>query len=290
MIQKMNMITLLAAASLGGLVFFAGPLSADTKNRETHHYRFTLQDNVYGMQDESFENPVQIFKNWHSKVSVAKGYSLLTWQKIDSPPPKPKQAYHRQSHFGSWKSSENPATCLDTRNTVLARESLEPVSFSADYKCRIEKGLWFDPTTDQYFERSSDLQVDHFVPLKHAYETGAFQWKRSRRCHYTNFLKLEEHLLPIDRFENLRKGSRSPEKYLPQTEFKCEYLARWLKLKLSWNLIITPQEAEAIRLEIENQNCPMNLFRFTRKDLQRWILSTEDTPSSCLKEDTLQRD
>ncbi len=54
---------------------------------------------------------------------------------------------------------------LNTRNEVLATESLIPVTLD-DQGRKVTSGLWFDPYTGLTFIDPGDIDIDHLVPLR----------------------------------------------------------------------------------------------------------------------------
>ncbi len=81
--------------------------------------------------------------------------------------------------------------CFTVRDKVLAEESVVPVQtvLGSGGRCRVTAGQWNGPYTGQTFTDAGDVQIDHFVPLKEAYDSGGFAWDRDRRQLYANDLR-----------------------------------------------------------------------------------------------------
>ena len=67
------------------------------------------------------------------------------------------------------------------------------------------QGRWLDPYTGKVFFEASDVDIDHLVPLKWAWDHGANTWKQSKREQFAND--------PVNSFAvearvNRQKGSR----------------------------------------------------------------------------------
>ena len=78
---------------------------------------------------------------------------------------------------GDWKHwVDEDGDCQDARQEVLVEESLTPVTFETDRQCRVETGRWYGAFTGVYVEDPGDLDIDHLVPLKNAYLSGAWAW------------------------------------------------------------------------------------------------------------------
>ncbi len=177
------------------------------------------------------------------------------------------ERYSRAKHFGTWIRDPKDGTCLNTRGTVLVRDSLTSVSYSSN-GCTVAMGQWIDPYSGRTYSRSSDIQVDHFVPLKNAFISGASDWNAKRRCLYANFLGNEFHLLAVAGSENQRKSDRSPEGYMPpNSAYKCQYLAQWMKVKMIWQLNFSPSEKESIVSLVQENHCDIKQFVFAANDL-----------------------
>lgn len=173
--------------------------------------------------------------------------NLLAWTRAGKPLPMPSEPYDRQKHFGDWIDDSRDNNCMNTRAKVLFSFSMKPVTFTNKFRCVIETGQWKDFYTGALFNRADQIQIDHFVPLKQAYITGAWRWDRKARCLYGNFLFNGINLLPVSGRENMSKGDRAPDAYMPpdQTAW-CGYIRNWLTIKLIWNLVLTESEASAI--------------------------------------------
>lgn len=176
--------------------------------------------------------------------------------------------YHRQIHFGKW-IDENK-NCLDTRSEVLLRDSMDrdSVVLSKKKRCSVKAGKWNDPYTGRIFRIVKQVQVDHVVPLKNAYYSGAFRWNKAKRCHYANFLDNNYHLRTVSAHENMSKQDRGPEEYLPpNTQFVCNYLREWMKIKAIWQLEVSTQERDAIEYYLDAYKCPVSDYLMDSEEL-----------------------
>ncbi|WP_413287600.1 DUF1524 domain-containing protein [Bdellovibrio sp. HCB337] len=196
--------------------------------------------------------------------------NLLSWTLHPEAPEMPDEKYQRQHHFGRWINDPTDETCYNTRAKVLIRDSEGPVSFKEKNHCLVEKGDWADPYAGDMITESKNIQIDHMVPLKHAYITGAWEWDYQTRCTYANFMGNNFHLITANGRENMRKGDRGPDQYLPPNQaYRCEYLKNWLKIKLIWQLKMTPTEISAIRRTFEENDCQLKDFSLSQRELKR---------------------
>ncbi len=122
-------------------------------------------------------------------------------------------------------------------------------------------------------KRARKLHVDHLVPLKEAYTSGAHRWSKAKRCHYNNFTSHPFHLILVKAQENLRKGDRAPDRYMPPNpNFKCEYIKQWMTVKVIWDLSFSIQEYEALEYQFYINQC--NPYAFVIDDSFLWQQQT----------------
>ena len=149
---------------------------------------------------------------------------------------------------GDWKHwVDADGDCQDARQEVLIAESLVPVTFETDRKCRVESGRWFGAFTGAYFEDPSDLDVDHMVPLKNAHNSDGWAWSPAMKEEYANYLGDDDHLIAAQDNANQSKGARGPDEWMPPDEtYWCDYAVNWSEIKHRWDLTMTEPEAEAV--------------------------------------------
>lgn len=196
-------------------------------------------------------------------------YNLMRWWHSANPPPIPPERYLRAVHFGPWMVKPT-GNCLNTRALVLVRDSRVRVTAVPDQPCVVDTGLWYDPYTNQNYQRAQDLQIDHVVALKNAYISGAFQWDWKTRCSYANFMGNPFHLIAVQGAANLAKSDYTVAGYLPPNlAYRCEFLANVLRIKLIWRLWISEPEAAAITQAARDMNCDPRWFQFPSAELAR---------------------
>jgi hypothetical protein len=208
--------------------------------------------------------------------------SLLAWIHRENPYYQAPETYKRTHHYAGWIKDPSHQTCFDTRNLVLVRQSIQPISYDPNNACRVLSSSWYDPYSDEYFLKANELQIDHVVPLKNAYLAGAADWTRAKRCHYENFTDDPTHLIAVAKFENLSKGERGPESYLPlNSQFQCSYIAIWLRIKAVWHLKMALVEADAIRSFLQDNQCPPELFQMSATEYDILENKTRTPPDAC---------
>jgi hypothetical protein len=196
--------------------------------------------------------------------------NLLQWHLRADAPSVPTTPYNRTFHFGRWINDPTDETCYNTRAKVLLRDTDGPVRYKETNHCVIESGTWEDPYSARTFNQSRDIQIDHMVPLKDAYTSGAWEWNYQARCLYANFMGNKFHLISSNGTENMRKGDSAPDEYMPPNrEYQCQYIENWLKIKLIWRLKMTSSEVSAIKQLVAENHCDVDHFKFSKKDLRQ---------------------
>ena len=156
---------------------------------------------------------------------------------------------YNRSDFVHWIDSDGD--CQDTRTEVLIRDADGPITLDSK-GCNVLSGIWIDPYTGETFTNPKDIDIDHLVPLKNAFESGADKWTKDQRKYYANYLGNNYHLLAVKASENRKKGAKGPEQYLPPKEdYQCEYVKLWSKVKNEWKLSVTSYELQIIKLTCE---------------------------------------
>lgn len=235
---------------------------------------YTVHESSSDGETTPFPSPHDMLSELFQSVNDASAelqvhiVSLIRFDKHQGPYGNPSEPYNRKKHFGSWVNDPRDETCHNTRAKVLIRDSLTPVDFNSS-GCGVVSGKWTDPFGGRDYTRASDIQIDHFVPLKNAYISGGHKWNRVKRCLYANFLGNDYHLLAVYGKENATKSDRTPEGYMPPNPgYRCQYLVQWLKIKLAWSLGLTPPEKDTILQLAEDNRCDLNEFVMTAADLE----------------------
>ena len=76
---------------------------------------------------------------------------------------------------------------------MLIEESLSPLVFADEKRCRVIARTWRDAYsgifyTDIFYTDPSILDIDHLVPLANAHESGGWRWRAERKRGYANDL------------------------------------------------------------------------------------------------------
>lgn len=153
-----------------------------------------------------------------------------------------------RSEFGSWVDEDGD--CQNTRHEMLILHSAVKPSLSSD-QCYVKSGVWFDPYSGKQFQDPNQLDIDHVVPLKWAYESGAARWPVKKKKAFAND---SANLLVVSAKLNRQKGADDPVDWLPPNRaFRCEYVIRFYKVARSYGLL-NPDAAITLR-ELKTREC-----------------------------------
>ena len=158
--------------------------------------------------------------------------------------PNPGLAYDRSDWGSGW--SDDDGDCLSTRHEVLMLESADSV-FLSDSGCLIAGGSWFGAFTGGWFTDPGALDIDHFVPVANAHQSGGWAWDSATKRRYYNDLTDPRHLIAVSSSANRSKGARGPDQWRPpDTSYWCTYADTWADIKIRWDLTVTANEMLAL--------------------------------------------
>ena len=162
--------------------------------------------------------------------------------------PEAEESYER-SLFEHWVDADGDG--CDTRQEVLIAESLTPATVGGG--CNIEGGSWFSPADGDTLTNMASVDINHVVPLKEAWASGAHVWKPEQRQAFANDLTDDRTLQAVSAGANRQQGENGPASWLPaEIEVACDFVADWVAIKASWGLAVDQVERDAIELTLES--------------------------------------
>ncbi len=250
-----------------------------------------------GLLGTSVASEIVLPSGFHLNPLSAAVFDLVQYMRnnVDTRTPEEVLAaipkYRRIEMFGTWVNETAPADCYNTRAEVLLRDAVpgSAIAFSPTNPCQVARGEWSDPYSGADFKLASAVQIDHVVPLKNAYRSGAYAWSNEQRCHFANFLGDPKHLMAVSGRENMSKGDSGPERYLPpNSAYLCSYLSNWVRIKAVWNLSFSQDEQHAVAVSLQNNNCSIQSTQITLPEIQRSRAMTMALNSKCSSLSTSQ--
>lgn len=149
-----------------------------------------------------------------------------------------RNAGYDRDLFNLWIDADSDG--CDTRDEVLYRQNRDRGG-----SCGTSRGVWKSAYDGLRLTNSSDLDIDHFVPLSEAWGSGARKWNAGTRTRYANDL-YGYSLLAVSASSNRSKGDSDPSEWLPRASFQCVYAARWIAVKYRWRLSVDRSEKSAL--------------------------------------------
>ncbi|KAG9120017.1 hypothetical protein FRC07_004662 [Ceratobasidium sp. 392] len=181
--------------------------------------------------------------DWENKralptpVSVATAKTYLAALTVAAESNSP--AYSRDL-FPTWITISG--NC-DTRETVLKRDGTNVVTDSA---CAATSGTWYSVYDGATWTDKADVDIDHMVPLKEAWVSGARSWTTAQRQAFANDVTRPQLLAVTDNV-NQSKGDKDPSEWMPSlSSYHCTYVRAWITVKHYYSLTIDSAEKTAL--------------------------------------------
>ena len=163
----------------------------------------------------------------------------------------------------------------DTRSEVLQVESITPAQVDI-FGCTVVQGDWISPYDAMTSSNPGEFEIDHVVPLKEAWDSGAWAWNVLALVAYANDLSDQRGLRAVSVTTNRSKGDRDPSNWLPPSAAAvCPYIADWVDIKARRGLSMDQSEYGRIR-NLLNGPCMGVLMA----PLEPLPVSTSTTPSA----------
>lgn len=176
----------------------------------------------------------------HATVSVDEARHALTMLVTAE---RHRGGYERDLFGDDWTVT---AGCT-TRQHVLADEAVAGTVEPAG--CGVIGGAWTDwySTDTPTYTDPGALDIDHLVPLAHAWQAGAWAWTPEQRLAFANDLSHPPALTAVSASQNRAKSDAPPDAWQPPNHAaRCTYAKDWITVKTAWSLTVTPAETNAL--------------------------------------------
>lgn len=161
-----------------------------------------------------------------------------------SPVPQVSATAYERSNFGhGWADFDGD--CRNSRMEALISQSTNQVRFAED-NCRVISGRWISPFTGNVIHNASDIDIDHVVPLKWAWEHGADGWDQEKRERFAND---PVNLWSVELSLNRQKGAKGPEEWLPPAG-QCQYVSRFVRIVKVYDLRPSQNQVDSYRQQL----------------------------------------
>ncbi|MDQ0869528.1 hypothetical protein QFZ70_002001 [Arthrobacter sp. V1I9] len=196
-------------------------------------------------------NALEVIERPTSIAAGASSGAANALVQLESIPVKgraPKTGYTRDEFGPAWSDTDHNG--CDTRNDILARDLTNETFKPGTNGCVVTTGTLADKYTGTTINfvrgqnTSSEVQIDHIVPLSDAWQKGAQQLSADQRKQLANDAL---NLMAADGPTNSAKGDKDAATWLPPNRaFRCEYVARQTAVKAKYDLWVTPAEHDTI--------------------------------------------
>ena len=155
------------------------------------------------------------------------------------------QVGYDRALFDHWRDIDGDG--CDSRDQVLKRDSIslpqvDPVN------CNVIAGDWVSPYDGGRWSNPSDIDIDHVVALKEAWDSGAWAWNAAQRKAFANDTSDSRTLLAVTDSVNQSKSDKDPSNWLPPLQsYTCTYLGNWIAVKVRWSLSMDSSEYGRIK-------------------------------------------
>ncbi|MFF8717142.1 HNH endonuclease family protein [Streptomyces sp. NPDC015184] len=147
---------------------------------------------------------------------------------------------YSRSKFPHWITQYG---ACDTREVVLQRDGQGVVQ---DDQCRAVAGTWYSEYDGRTIETASGIDIDHVVPLKEAWRSGASEWTTPERRAFANDL-VHPQVIAVSASSNRQKSDKDPNKWKPSlVSYHCTYSRAWISVKATYHLTADLGEATAL--------------------------------------------
>jgi uncharacterized protein DUF1524 len=145
--------------------------------------------------------------------------------------------------FNHWIDADGDG--CSTRNEVLIAEADDPVTVGSG--CSLSGGRWFSYYDRVSWTSTSDVDIDHMVPLAEAWDSGARSWTSAQRQSYANDLGDYRSLVGVTDNVNQAKSDQDPAEWMPsRTAYRCTYVRAWVQVKYYYDLSVDSAEKSAL--------------------------------------------
>lgn len=148
---------------------------------------------------------------------------------------------YSRTKFPHWRDEDGNG--CDSRADTLRRDARQIASTTSD-GCSPLTGEWIDPYGGTTFTRSTQLDIDHLIPLAAAWRLGAAGWTTGQRERYAND---PSNLLAVSASLNRQKGDKTAEAWKPPLRsFWCTYARRTVAVHAKYAMGVTASERAAL--------------------------------------------
>lgn len=218
-------------------VFAAAPVDADLVKK--------TDSGICHPSSSSYYERIKSFRAFDSVESCLKtGGRLPKGLQVARLEPQADTGYSR-SRFGHGWADED-GDCQNSRMEALAAQSTIAVRYADARKCRVVSGRWISPFTGNVLHNASEIDIDHVVPLKWAWDHGASEWPQEKRERFAND---QVNLWSVELSLNRQKGAHGPDDWLPPSG-RCQYITRFVRIAKIYGLLLDDSQSDGYKRQV----------------------------------------
>lgn len=173
-----------------------------------------------------------------------------------SPHPRRTVLGYEREHFGTgWGQQRSGCT---TREAVMAS------AWQVD-SCIVPYREWDTATTTPFTDpytgeilNPADVEIDHIIPLRAAWDAGAYSWPEAKRLAFAND---PLNLVVTSRAANQSKSDSLPSEWVPPAaKARCAYARRIGEIARVYDLALPKPDVRAMRRHCSGVRGLMNSF------------------------------
>lgn len=147
---------------------------------------------------------------------------------------------YSRSLFRHWIDFDGDG--CDTREQVLKRDAIGLPQVDP-FRCSVVEADWVSPYDARRTSDRGEVDIDHVVALKEAWDSGAWQWTDAQRTAFANDTSDSRSLIAVSSSSNRSKSDKDPSNWLPTSRgYVCTYVSNWISVKARWNLSMDQSE------------------------------------------------
>ncbi|MEU5435978.1 HNH endonuclease family protein [Streptomyces sp. NPDC020719] len=128
----------------------------------------------------------------------------------------------------------------------LALKALSDIPATLKDGCKVVGGRWRSAYDGMTLTNPLRVDIDHIVPLKAAWGSGARDWPEYKRRAFANDLSGAPQLIAVSTWSNRAKDDKGPDKWLPRG-YECTYSRAWIGVKDYYGLRVTTAERNKLQ-------------------------------------------
>lgn len=145
-----------------------------------------------------------------------------------------------RSLFDHWIDFDGDG--CDTREQVLKRDAIGFAQVDP-FRCAVIEADWVSPYDGRRTSDRGEVDIDHLVALKEAWDSGASRWTEAQRTAFANDTSDPRTLIAVSSSSNRSKSDRDPSNWLPALRgYVCTYVSNWVAVKARWGLSMDRSE------------------------------------------------